>query len=113
MTARTFEICIDAKDPELLRPFWRAALGYVDRLTAEGATDLVDPDGCRPAIWFQVVPEAKITKNRIHLDIQAAPSEHEQLITQLTGLGGTVLTDHPRLTTLVDPEHNELCINRS
>lgn len=112
MTARTFEICIDAKDPELLRPFWRTALGYVDRRTAEGATDLVDPDGRGPAIWFQVVPEAKLTKNRLHLDIQAAPGEHEQLIDELTGLGGTVLADGPRFTTLADPERNELCINR-
>jgi hypothetical protein len=33
MAARDFEICIDAIDPERLRPFWRAALGYVNQPT--------------------------------------------------------------------------------
>jgi len=48
----------------------------------------------------------------VHLDIQAAPGEHDQLISQLIALGGTVLADHPRFTILADPERNELCVNR-
>jgi len=71
------------------------------------------PDVGRVRVWFQGVPEAKVAKNRIHLDIQAAPGEHEQLIGQLITLGGTILADHPRFTTLADPERNELCINRA
>ena len=35
MTSRNFEICIDANDPDLLRPFWRAALGYVEPQSLE------------------------------------------------------------------------------
>ena len=53
MAARDFEICIDATDPERLRPFWRAALDYVDQPTKEGGIDLADPAGVRPAIWLQ------------------------------------------------------------
>jgi 4a-hydroxytetrahydrobiopterin dehydratase len=112
MAARDFEICIDAIDPERLRPFWRAALGYVDQPAAESGIDLADPAGVRPAIWFQRVPEPKAAKNRVHLDIQAEPGEHEHLVAKLVALGGTVLAEHPRFTTLADPEGNELCINR-
>jgi hypothetical protein len=31
---------------------------------------LVDPSGHGPAIWFQVVPERKSLKNRLHLDLK-------------------------------------------
>jgi len=100
VAARNFEICIDATDPDRLRPFWRTALGYVDQLTAEGSTDLVDPDGIRPTIWFQEVPESKISKNRMHLDIRVEAGDHERLTSKLVGLGGTVLAVLPRFTTL-------------
>jgi hypothetical protein len=46
------------------------------------------------------------------LDIQAEPGEHEHLVAKLVALGGTVLAEHPRFTTLADPEGNELCVNR-
>jgi hypothetical protein len=58
-------------DPERLRPFWRAALGYVGQPTEESGIDLADPAGIRPAIWFQRVPKPKAAKNRVHPDIQA------------------------------------------
>jgi 4a-hydroxytetrahydrobiopterin dehydratase len=112
VAARDFEICIDATDPDRLRPFWRTALGYVDHLTAEGSTDLVDPDGIRPTIWFQEVPESKTSKNRIHLDIRVEAGDHDELTSMLVGLGGTILAVWPCFTTVADPEGNELCLNR-
>ena len=65
-SARRLEICIDANEPEPLRRFWCAALGYVEQVTAEGAVDLVDPSGHGPTLWFQRVPEPKGVKNRVH-----------------------------------------------
>ena len=32
-------------------------------------TRIIDPAGRGPRIWFQVVPEKKTLKNRLHLDI--------------------------------------------
>jgi hypothetical protein len=110
MTARSFEVCIDAADPDRLRPFWRTALGYVVELTGEGASDLVDAEGIRPTIWFQQVPEPKAGKNRVHLDIRVHPGERDRLAGELVALGGTVLAVFPRFTTLADPEGNELCL---
>lgn len=111
MTARPFEICIDANDPAALRPFWRTALGYVDLRTDEGAVDLADPDGVSPTVWFQTVPEPKASKNRLHLDIHVHEADHGKLVESLISLGGAVLAIHPGFTTLSDPEGNELCVN--
>src|SRR5258707_6403461 len=88
--AVSFQLVIDCADPEPLARFWAAALGYVlesppdgftswdaywrvvgvpeDELGA-GADCIVDPGGRGPRIWFQVVPERKAAKNRLHLDI--------------------------------------------
>lgn len=89
MTVR-FQLVIDCADPEPLAHFWAAALGYEleppphgftswdaywrdvgvpeDEL-GTGADRIVDPDGQGPRIWFQVVPERKAAKNRLHIDI--------------------------------------------
>ena len=32
-----------------------------------------DPDGVGPRLFFQQVPEDKVAKNRVHLDVRAAP----------------------------------------
>jgi hypothetical protein len=76
-------------------PFWAEALGYVaqqppdghetwrawylsvgvreDELGEDDCTDrLEDPEGNGPKIWFQVVPEGKVAKNRLHLDIKVS-----------------------------------------
>ena len=88
--AVSFQLVIDCADPEPLARFWAAALGYElqpppdgfsswdaywrdvgvpeDELGA-GADCIVDPAGRGPRIWFQVVPERKAAKNRLHLDI--------------------------------------------
>jgi 4a-hydroxytetrahydrobiopterin dehydratase len=103
---RRFEICIDANDPAVLRPFWRTALGYMDEQTPEGAVDLVDPAGVLPTVWFQKVPEVKTSKNRMHLDVSVQTQERERLVDALVALGGTVVATYPRFTTLADPEGN-------
>jgi 4a-hydroxytetrahydrobiopterin dehydratase len=113
MPARVFEIAIDATDPALLRPFWMSALGYVERVTAEGAVDLVDPEGRGPTVWFQRVPETKTAKNRIHVDIRVGSSERPAITRELVALGGTVVSSFPRFTVLADPEGNELCLTES
>jgi hypothetical protein len=88
-----FQLVIDCKDPELLARFWAAALGYVlepppegfatwddwrrhiglpDSELGIGADSIIDPRGDGPRIWFHMMPEAKVVKNRLHLDIHAS-----------------------------------------
>ena len=92
MPAR-FQLVIDCKDPELLARFWAAALGYVlepppegvatwddwrrdiglpDSELGIGADSIIDPRGDGPRIWFHVMPDAKVVKNRLHLDIHVS-----------------------------------------
>jgi hypothetical protein len=89
MTAK-FQLVIECADPEPLAGFWVAALGdefepppdgydnWDDYWRAVGVSEdelglgldrIVDPAGRGPRIWFQVVPEKKTLKNRLHLDI--------------------------------------------
>jgi hypothetical protein len=114
-----WQLTIDANDPVLLARFWAQALGYQPeppaqpettwhahyraRLGEDPAFDdrLFDPDGLRPPIWFQEVPETKAGKNRLHLDLyptgrdNALPLERrieivEAKVTELVGLGASI-----------------------
>jgi Glyoxalase-like domain len=85
-----WQLTIDANDPALLARFWAQALGYQPVPPAEPQTTwqahyharlgeeaafpdrLFDPAGLRPPIWFQEVPETKMGKNRLHLDLYPA-----------------------------------------
>jgi glyoxalase superfamily protein len=143
-----FQLVIDCADPEPLARFWAAALGYAFEPPPAGFADwdeywrdvgvpedelglgddlIVDPDRRRPRIWFQVVPERKTIKNRLHLDIhvsggRAVPLEvRRQRVDaeaqRLVGLGATIARvlfeegiDHYGVA-MRDPEGNEFDIN--
>jgi hypothetical protein len=89
-TTNGFQITIDCADPDRMARFWALALGYQleeppaphrtwgeywvsvgapEDEADDGYDSLVDPDGRRPRIWFQRVPEAKEVKNRLHFDL--------------------------------------------
>jgi hypothetical protein len=143
-----FQLVVDCAGPELLARFWAAALGYeleppppgfptwddywrdVGVPEAElgtGADCIIDPGGGGPRIWFQVVPEAKAVKNRLHLDIHAGGGRAVPIETRrqrvdaearrLCGLGATIVgtfnvegLDHYAVA-MKDPEGNEFDIN--
>ena len=121
--ARIRDVVFDCGHPAALARFWAAALeGYavapydqaeLDRLRAAGIDDpeddptvLVEPSsGSGPRLWFQLVPEAKQVKNRVHLDLASADVSAEVL--RLAGLGARVLAEHQAWVTMADPEGNE------
>jgi glyoxalase superfamily protein len=91
--AVNFQLVIDCADPGRLARFWAAALGYElepppagfaswddywrhagvpEEDLGIGEDRICDPDGAGPRIWFQVVPEHKTVKDRLHLDICAS-----------------------------------------
>jgi hypothetical protein len=90
------------------------------------ASAIVDPDGQGPRLFFQKVPEGKTAKNRVHLDVRAAPglqgdermtvleTEHDRLV----ALGASRLERHepaPPMSAgfivMADPEGNEFCLD--
>jgi hypothetical protein len=121
--ARILDVVFDCRHPASLARFWAAALdGYavapydeaeLDRLRATGIDDpeddptvLVEPSpGGGPRLWFQLVPESKIVKNRVHLDLACADVSAE--VERLTRLGARVLAAPGRWVTMTDPEGNE------
>jgi hypothetical protein len=141
-------------DPSALSSFWRAALGYVypgppgvelpegaDPLAAwddflerigvpederNSRSAIEDPDGLGPRIFFQQVPEGKTAKNRVHLDVRAAPGlQGEERMAalgaecdRLVALGATLerrFEPEPPMSAghfvLTDPEGNEFCLD--
>jgi hypothetical protein len=137
---RRVQIAIDCADTETLALFWAEVLNYRLADPPEGfrtwlefsrdvAVDpgeqwsrLVDPDGVGPELLFHRVPEGKIVKNRMHLDVRLAPgappAERRRLVdaetTRLKGLGAVhVRTDEDETdyyAVMQDPEGNEFCI---
>jgi hypothetical protein len=137
-------IVFDCADPDRVARFWMAALGGYDFPVGvpEGfatwdewadANDipvdrrnlgrtLVDKERNRPDIFFLQVPESKVSKNRVHLDIKVAPglggedrrTAIESEVDRLTALGATVASriDDPDGFHVImqDPEHNEFCL---
>ncbi|GAB3670143.1 VOC family protein [Saccharopolyspora tripterygii] len=65
-----------------------------------------------PTVWFQRVPESKVVKNRVHLDVRVPGEELDPLVDRLLGLGGREVRVEPGFTVLADPEGNELCLTR-
>jgi hypothetical protein len=144
----TFQLVVDCVDPEPLARFWAAALGYelerppdgfatwdayrrdlgIPEEELGGGVDcIVDPAGKGPRIWFQVVPDRKVVKNRLHIDVAAGggrdlPIETRRqrvdaMAARLVGLGAVLLgaldsegLDHYAVA-MRDPEGNEFDVN--
>jgi hypothetical protein len=118
----------DAADPRRLAAFWALALGYIAEpgYDDEDGASIIDPNGRAPAIGFLKVPEAKTSKNRLHIDIRVAGeppwdmAEREQLIRtkadELVAAGATFVREeyyegeHLGHIVMLDPEGNEFCV---
>jgi Glyoxalase-like domain len=143
-----FQMVIDCADPDRLARFWAEALRYElqpppagfaswddywrdfglpEEELALGEDRIQDPAGHGPRIWFQVVPEGKTIKNRLHLDVEASGGQSVPLAVRrervdaearrLEGLGATIVRtiyteglDH-YAKAMTDPEGNEFDIN--
>jgi hypothetical protein len=139
------QITFDCADPGALADFWAVVLGYQkepppagfdswdDALRAWGVPEdqwnsrsaLVDPEGRRPRVFFQQVPEGKTAKNRVHLDIRTAVGlqGEERMATleaeaaRLVALGAIRFLRFepdamdPGFIVMRDPEGNEFCLD--
>lgn len=108
MTLSIGMVTIDCSDPQELAQFWTAALGTT---VAADYGEFVFLAGT-PGLGLQKVPEPRVGKNRVHLDLHAEDRAAE--VVRLTGLGASVLAEHSvpglRWTVLADPAGNEFCV---
>ena len=115
MTLRVTEVVIDCADHGIVVEFWRAALGYERREVNEQYVALMPPERepGRPPLLFQKVPEAKVVKNRVHLDFRSEVIADE--VERLVALGASVLAERCLgdfcWTVLADPAGNEFCVS--
>lgn len=140
--AHRVQVTIDCADPQAMADFWQLALGYIEQPPPEEYPDwnafadavgipvedrdrfgaVVDPAGQGPRLLFQKVPEGKVVKNRVHLDIDVgakltgderkpAVREHAQ---RLVAVGATLVGERTYgiswWIVLTDPEGNEFCL---
>jgi len=128
-SVKKFQVTFDCAEPERVARFWCEVLGYVVPPPPEGfATwdeaerDLPperqgsgfvaqDPTGVGPRLYFQRVPEGKVVKNRVHLDVRVGTglvgqerlAALEAECTRLVALGAV------RGQLLIADEYNESC----
>lgn len=114
MTVRFREVVIDCADPRSLARFWAEATGYEVEYESEDWASIRGEGDREIFIGFQQVPEGKIVKNRVHVDLAAADEEAEAR--RIESLGATRLwvSDDPDdpFVVLGDPEGNEFCVVR-
>jgi len=67
----TLEVVLDCSDPEKLIGLWREALGYRVHYSEPSLAVLVPQDVNTPPLLLQRVPEPKVGKNRMHVDIDS------------------------------------------
>ena len=72
--ARFKDLCLDAHDPAVLGPFWASVLGRSYETKDIGDGLMTGPTPGR-VIWVNQVPEPKVVKHRVHLDIYTALRE--------------------------------------
>lgn len=143
--ATTWSLTIDCAHPAALAKFWALALGYIERPPPSGFRSweewlahygvpeeewdegayLSDPKGVGPNLSFLQVPESKVVKNRLHLDVHVGGGRDTpwevrwprvmEAVERLTAAGATVIREDelqgkPDHMVMVDPEGNEFCL---
>ncbi len=141
-----FQVTLDSADPHVLADWWAETLGWVvepsneefiRRMISEGyATDsdttvhkgtlgwkdgaaIGHPEGHTraPRFLFQLVPEEKTVKNRMHLDVRIGTEDVEATVSTLTARGAKFVHNGRQgphaWVTMTDPEGNEFCVSQS
>ena len=111
-------ISIDADDPLALGQWWAEALGW-DLLEESPEEVAVNAPGGlgRTNLLFLKVPDGKVVKNRLHLDLR--PDDQDAEVARFEALGarrveiGQAADPDVTWVVLADPEGNEFCILRS
>jgi hypothetical protein len=144
--AYEFQVTVDCADPHAQADWWAQTLGwqveqqdevFIRRMISAGQAADSDtklhggalvwkvgaairhPDGTQraPRVLFQLVPEAKAVKNRLHLDVRVGAEDVEHAVAGLTARGAKFLHRGQQgpftWVTLADPEGNEFCVSQS
>ena len=106
------EVVIDCRDCDRLADFWAAVLGGTTVRESEEWVAIAMADGST-TVSFQEVPEEKVVKNRVHLDVLV--EDLDEAADRCIALGATRISDRQGdslgdFIVLCDPEGNEFCV---
>lgn len=141
-----FQVTLDSTDPHPLAYWWAETLGwevetldeaFIRRMISEGHATESDtkvhngvlfwkdgvairhPKGAEhaPRVLFQLVPEEKTVKNRMHLDVRIGTDDLDATVEKLVERGARFLHRGRQgpytWVTLADPQGNEFCVSAS
>jgi catechol 2,3-dioxygenase-like lactoylglutathione lyase family enzyme len=121
MVSYVSHLTIDAHDPYTLSRWWSEVLDFHEDTDDPNLPDheecmIFSADG-RNKLLFIAVPDDKIVKNRLHLDLRPVDGTRDDELERLLALGATELDDRRTSdglgwVVLADPEGNEFCILR-
>jgi catechol 2,3-dioxygenase-like lactoylglutathione lyase family enzyme len=117
-SVKQVQVTFDCAEPERVGRFWCAVLGYrpdVDDALPEDQGSwfaCVDPSGVGPRLFFQRVPEGKVVKNRLHLDVRVGTGlvGEERLATLEAECARLIALGAVRVRLLLSDDGNESCI---
>ena len=142
-SVKQIQVTFDCAEPERVARFWCEVLGYVVPPPPEGfatwddfdralppehqgsAFACIDPSGAGPRLFFQRVPEGKVVKNRLHLDVRVGTglvgeerlAALEAECARLVALGAVRMRllpadgDNESCLVMQDIEGNEFCLD--
>jgi len=122
MTSKLTEVSIACADPQRLAGFWCAVLGYEVQDEEDGYVSIgspLVPEGrdrvgpVPPTLAFAQVPEAKVSQNRLHLDVNPTDADQDAEVRRLLDLGARrvdVGQGEVSWVVMADPEGNEFCV---
>ncbi|MEV6240595.1 VOC family protein [Lentzea sp. NPDC051838] len=125
-TIKQVQVTFDCAEPVRVGQFWCEVLGYVGPAEYDDSWYAAsDPSGVGPRLFFQRVPEGKVVKNRVHLDVRVGTGMvgQERLdaleaeCVRLEALGakrGTLLLAdgvNESCQNMQDVEGNEFCLD--
>ncbi|WP_328466556.1 VOC family protein [Actinoplanes sp. NBC_00393] len=111
MPVRWEQVVVDAKDPARLAQWWAEALGYVIVNETPDEVEIRRTPDELPGLLFTPVTDAKVVKNRLHIDLR--PDDQEAEVERLVDMGARqadIGQQGVGWVVLADPEGNEFCV---
>ncbi len=127
MSIRWYSVVVDCRDVAAQSRWWAAALDWKVAYEAANEVVVVPPHALDPArdiprtergpgLIFVSVPEGKVVKNRLHIDLAPSPDPGQEAeVRRLEALGARRVDigqgpGKVSWVVMVDPEDNEFCV---
>jgi predicted enzyme related to lactoylglutathione lyase len=105
------QVVVDARDPVALGHWWADVLGWAILNDSPEEFEIRPAANQLPGVVFVPVPEAKESKNRLHLDFR--PGDQQAEVERFLRAGARrvdIGQEASPWVVLADPEGNEFCV---